>query len=68
MFQTFFFTSSHLKTLLDPFNEIANEFIDKLKLLADGKTTVPMKLKFSEFTLKVISKVYSYLLHSSATT
>lgn len=43
--------------LLEPFNEIANRFIDNLELLADGKTEVPMKIKFGEFTLEVISKV-----------
>ena len=48
---------SYLKTLLEPFNEIANRFIDNLDPLADGRTDVPMKIKFGEFTLEVISKV-----------
>lgn len=43
--------------LLDPFNEIANKFVASLGSLADGKTEVPMKTKFGEFTLEVISKV-----------
>ena len=49
---------SYLKTLLEPFNEIANNFIDRLKPLADGVTAVPMKTQFGEFFLKVISKVH----------
>lgn len=48
---------SYLKMLLDPFNEIANKFVASLGSLADGKTEVPMKTKFGEFTLEVISKV-----------
>ena len=44
--------------LLEPFNEIANRFIGNLDPLADGKTDVPMKIKFGEFTLEVISKVW----------
>ena len=32
-------------------------FINNLEPLADGKTAVPMKTKFGEFTLEVISKV-----------
>lgn len=51
------FHSSYLKTLLKPFNEIANEFLDKLKPLADGETKVPMKTHLGEFSLDVISKV-----------
>ena len=50
-------TCSYLKTLLEPFNEIANRFIGNLDPLADGRTDVPMKIKFGEFTLEVISKV-----------
>lgn len=47
---------SYLKTLLDPFNDMVNKFLDQIKPLADG-TTVPMKRHFGEFTLSVISKV-----------
>lgn len=46
-----------LKTLLVPFNEVTSKFIEKLRPLADGVTKVPMKLRFGEFTLDVISKV-----------
>lgn len=48
---------SYLKTLLKPFNEIADKFVDNLKTVADGETKVPMKTRFGEFTLEVISKV-----------
>ena len=48
---------SYLKTLLVPFNEVTSKFIEKLRPLADGATKVPMKLRFGEFTLDVISKV-----------
>ena len=48
---------SYLKTLLKPFNEITNEFLDELKSLADGETKVPMKTHLGEFSLDVISKV-----------
>lgn len=49
--------TSHLKTLLEPLSELANKLVDKLKLLADGTTSVPMRLQFGEYTLNVISKV-----------
>ena len=52
-----FIFASYLKTLLEPFNAIANRFIDNLEPLADGNTDVPMKTKFGEFTLEIISKV-----------
>ena len=48
---------SYLKTLLDPFNEMVEKFLDNIKPLADGKTVVPMKRHFGEFTMNVISKV-----------
>ena len=49
---------SYLKTLLEPLNEIVDTLIDKLNTLADGTTSVPMRLQFGEFTLNVISKVH----------
>ena len=51
------FSFSFLKTLLAPFNEETNKFIEQLKPLADGATEVPMKLHFGDFVLNVISKV-----------
>ena len=54
------FLSSNLKALLEPFNELADKLVDKLKTLADGKMSVPMRLQFGEFTLNVISKVHVY--------
>jgi hypothetical protein len=56
------FLISHLKTLLVPFNEVTSKFIEQLKPLADGATRVPMKLRFGECTLDVISKVILYEL------
>lgn len=55
----FILLCSYLKSLLEPFNAIADRFIENLVPLADGKTDVPMKIKFGEFTLEVISKVYN---------
>ena len=51
---------SCLKTLLDPFNETVDRFIDRLQPLADGKTPISMSIKFNEFTLEVISKVIKH--------
>ena len=39
------------------FNEGADKFIEGLRPLADGKTTVPMKEHLAEVTQDVISKV-----------
>ena len=50
---------SYLKTLLEPFNEKASKFIENLHPVADGKTEVPMKTHFADFTLETISKVSS---------
>ena len=48
---------SYLKTLLIPFNEMVEKFLGQIQPLADGSTTVPMKVHFGEFTQDVISKV-----------
>ena len=48
---------SYLKTLLVSFNEETNKFIEQLKPLTDGVTSVPMKAHFGDFVLNVISKV-----------
>ena len=48
---------SHLKTLVPAFNECVDRMVEKLTLLADGVTLVPMKKEFSIVTLDVISKV-----------
>jgi len=43
------------------FSECADKIIERLRPLADGKTTVPMKEHLAEVTLDVISKVgYMY--------
>ena len=55
---------SYLKSLVPSFNECADKFIQGLRPLADGKTTVPMKEHLAEVTLDVISKVGYELLHS----
>ena len=39
------------------FNECADKFIEGLRPLADGETTVPMKEHLAEVTLDVIGKV-----------
>ena len=48
---------SYLKSLVPSFNECADKFLEGLRPLADGKTTVPMKAHLAEVTLDVISKV-----------
>jgi len=48
---------SYLKSLVPSFNECADKLIERLRPLADGKTTVPMKEHLAEVTLDVISKV-----------
>ena len=48
---------SYLKGLVPSFNEGADKFIEGLRPLADGKTTVPMKEHLAEVTQDVISKV-----------
>ena len=53
---------SYLKTLLVPFNEMVKKFLDQLQPLANGSTTVPMKVHFGEFTQDVISKVRQAIL------
>ena len=35
-----------------------DRLVEKLKALADGTTSIPMRLQFGEFTLNVISKVH----------
>ena len=59
---------SYLKTLLIPFNEMVEKFLGQIQPLADGSTTVPMKIQFGEFIQDVISKVsqasYMYFLAS----
>ena len=48
---------SYLKSLVPSFNECADKFLEGLRPLADGKTTVPMKEHLAEVTQDVISKV-----------
>ena len=56
-----FFLFSYLKTLLIPINDVTNKLIEQLKPFADGVTKVPMKLRFGDFILNVISKVIKSL-------
>ena len=47
---------SYLKSLVPSFNECADKFIERLRPLADGKTTVPMKDHLAEvYTIDWIS-------------
>ena len=48
---------SYLKSLVPSFNECADKFIQGLRPLADGKTTVPMKEHLAQVTEDAISKV-----------
>ena len=51
------FMVSYLKTLLIPFNEMVQNFLDQMQPLANGSTIVPMKVHFEELTKDVISQV-----------
>ena len=48
---------SYLKSLVPVFNECVDQFLERLRPLADGKTQVSMKEQFDILTLDVISKV-----------
>ena len=45
--------------LIPSFNECADKLIEKLRLIADGITSISISKEFSSFTLDVISKVWS---------
>lgn len=42
--------------MLEPFNEMVNKFLDRIKPMADGATAVLMNVHFKELALDVISK------------
>lgn len=50
------FKEDHVHTLFQSVNVCVDAFLDKLKPLADGTTTVQMKLQLEEFSTEVISK------------
>ena len=49
--------SSYLKGLVPDFNTLVDDFLEKLKPLADGQTVVPLKDHIRKFSLSVLSKV-----------
>ena len=49
--------NSYLKGLIPSFNKCVDQFLEKLKPLADGKTQVPMVEEFATLTLDIICKV-----------
>ena len=51
------FREGHVLTMFQSMNGCVDAFMDKLKPLADGTTTVQMKLQLEEFLTEVISKV-----------
>ena len=51
------FREGHVLTMFQSMNGCVDAFMDKLKPLADGTTTVQMKLQLEEFSTEVISKV-----------
>ena len=55
------FKEDHVHTLFQSVNVCVDAFLDKLKPLADGTTTVQMKLHLEDFLTEVISKVCSIL-------
>ena len=52
--------TSYLKGLIPSFNECVDQFLERLRPLADGETQVPMKEEFAILTLSIISKVNKY--------
>ena len=54
---------SYLKGLIPIFNECVDQFLERLRPLADGKTQVPMKEEFAAVTMDVICKVPTYMVH-----
>lgn len=52
-----FLLCSYLKSLVPSFNECVDQFLERLRPLADCRTQVSMIQQFSELTLDVISKV-----------
>lgn len=52
---------SYLKSLVPSFNECVDQFLARLRPLADGKTQVSMSDHFANLALEVIGKVYIQL-------
>ena len=53
-----------MKSLIPSFNECVDQFLDKLKGAADGKTEVPMSTEFGMVTLNIIGKVVDLIEYS----
>lgn len=51
------FHRKYLMNLMDAFNSVGDEFLEKLGQLADGKTHVRMADEFARVTLDIIGKV-----------
>ncbi len=51
------FHRKYLMNLMDAFNSVGDEFLEKLGQLADGKTPVRMADEFARVTLDIIGKV-----------
>ena len=60
------FKEDHVHTLFQSVNVCVDAFLDKLKPLADGTTTVQMKLQLEEFSTEVISKVCCFFCRDHA--
>ena len=58
-----YFDNSYLKGLIPIFNECVDQFLERLRPLADGKTQVPMKEEFAAVTMDIICKVPTYMVH-----
>ena len=56
------FKEDHVHTLFQSVNVCVDAFLDKLKPLADGTTTVQMKLHLEDFLTEMISKVRSIII------
>lgn len=51
------FHRKYLMNLMESFNSVAEEFLEKLREKADGKTPVRMADEFAKVTLDIIGKV-----------
>ena len=61
-----YFNNSYLKGLLPIFNECVDQFLERLRPLADGETQVPMKEEFAAVTMDIICKVYLHTWYTES--
>jgi hypothetical protein len=62
IFKIFLNFFSYLKSLVPLFNGCVDQYVEKLRGVANGKTEVPMMMQFSAITLNIIGKVSDYVV------